>query len=73
MHDALQFERLGVPATLVMTEPFQGLAANFAANLGAPGYPSITVPHPIATRDDETLSALADRVADDLVNRLQGD
>jgi hypothetical protein len=72
LHDSLQFERLGVPATLVMTEPFQGLAANFAANLGAPGYPSITVPHPIATRDDAALDAIADQVADDLVARLAG-
>lgn len=72
MHDALQFERLGIPATLVMTEPFQGLAANFAANLGAPGYPCITVPHPISTRDDAALDDLADQVADSLVLRLTG-
>ena len=73
MHDALQFERLGIPATLVMTEPFQGLAANFAATLGAPGYPCITVPHPISTRDDAALDALADRVAADVASRLAGD
>jgi hypothetical protein len=57
---------------VVLTEPFQGLAATFAANLGAPGYPSITVPHPIATRDDAALDAIAAQVADDLVIRLRG-
>ncbi len=72
MHDALQFERLGIPATLVLTEPFVGLAANFAVNLGAPGYPCVTVPHPISTRDDAALDALATQVADDLAARLGG-
>lgn len=55
-----------------MTEPFQGLAANFARNLGAPGYPCITVPHPIATRSDAELDAIAEQVAGDLVQRLGG-
>lgn len=53
-----------------MTEPFQGLAARFAQNLGAPGYPAVMVPHPVATKDDATLDGLADRIADEVVARL---
>lgn len=55
---------------LVMTDPFQGLAAQFARNLGAPGYAAVMVPHPVATKDDATLDALADRVADEVVAQL---
>jgi hypothetical protein len=55
----------------VLTEPFVGLAAGFAASLGAPGYPGVVVPHPIATRDDAALDALADRALDDLLARLR--
>lgn len=70
MHDAIQFERLGIPATLVMTEPFQGLAARFGATLGAPAYPSVMVPHPISSKSHEVLEELADRVAPDVAARL---
>ncbi len=70
MHDSVQFERLGIPATLVMTEPFQGLAARFGATLGAPAYPTVMVPHPVSTKDDAALQALADRFAPDVAARL---
>ncbi|MEE8601453.1 hypothetical protein [Euzebya tangerina] len=51
-----------MPATLVMTEPFTRLAANFSATLGMPGYPAVVVPHPVASLDDGALDALADSV-----------
>lgn len=53
-----------------MTEPFQGLAARFGATLGAPAYPSVMVPHPIATKDEAYLADLAERVADEVTARL---
>jgi len=48
---------------VVITEPFQGLAATFAAALGTPGYHVVTVPHPISSKDDERLAAIAGSVA----------
>ncbi len=53
-----------------MTEPFQGLAARFGATLGAPAYPAVMVPHPVSSKDDAHLRALADRVAPDVAARL---
>ena len=53
-----------------MTEPFQGLAARFGATLGAPAYPTVMVPHPVSTKDDAALQALADRFAPDVAARL---
>lgn len=63
-------EQLGVPATVVITEPFQGLAASFAKNLGAPGYPPVMVPHPVSSKDMDHLRALAAAVADAVAARL---
>ena len=63
-------ERLGIPAALVMTEPFTRLAANFGATLDMPGYPAVVVPHPVASLDDAALDALADAVADTAAERL---
>jgi len=59
VHDALQLERLGVPATVVITAPFQGLAARTAAGFGVPAYHTLVVPHPIATRDPEFVRTVA--------------
>jgi hypothetical protein len=72
LHDAIQLEQLGVPAAVVVTEPFQGLAANFAATLGMPGYSAIVVPHPIASKNEAWLAKLADQVADTASRALLG-
>ena len=70
MHDAIQLERLGVPSTVIITEPFSGLVAQFAATLGMPEYPVIALPHPVSSRDDDTLRLLATQVAADVARLL---
>lgn len=63
-------EQLGVPAAVVITEPFQGLAASFARSLGMPGYPAAMVPHPVSSKDEPWLAATAARVADAVARDL---
>lgn len=65
-------ERLGIPAALVMTEPFQRLATSFSVTLGMPGYPAVMVPHPVSTLTPEGLDKLADQVADQVAAHLTG-
>lgn len=72
MHDAIQIEQQGTPATLMITEPFQGLAASFSATLGLPGYHNVQVPHPIASKDIDDLRVLARRVVDTVESQLVG-
>ena len=64
MHDAVQIEKEGTPATLVITEPFQGLAASFSGTLGMAGYHNVMVPHPIASKDEDKLKSLAAGIVD---------
>ena len=73
MHDALQLEALGVPAAVVITEPFTVLAGSFARTLGAAGYPPTVVQHPISSKDDEHLRRMAEGVADAVVVQLTGE
>jgi hypothetical protein len=68
--DAVALEKLGVPSTVVITEPFVGLIDRFATMAGMPGYHSIVLPHPVAARSDEELRGLIDGLADDLVAQL---
>ena len=72
MHDAVQIEELGTPATVMITEPFQGLAASFAAVLGMPGYHNLQVPHPIASKDLDVLRTMAKSVVDAAAAQLVG-
>ena len=65
-------ERLGVPATVLLTEPFAALAASFSATLGMPDYPVVVVPHPVSSKPDEHLRAIAAAAADAAAARLTG-
>ncbi|TDD84168.1 hypothetical protein E1293_13425 [Actinomadura darangshiensis] len=71
-NDAIQFERLGVPAVAVITEPFQSLVARFAVRLGLPDVGTSVLPHPVASRSDEELSAFARRVAGTVAAEFSG-
>ena len=64
LHDAILFEREGVPATVLITEVFIANIARFSEQLGMPGYHSLVVPHPAATKSDEQLRAFAAAVAE---------
>jgi hypothetical protein len=63
-------ERLGIPAALIITEPFQGLAVRFSQTLGLAGYPAVVVPHPVSSMSDQALDRTADAVVDHVVDRL---
>jgi hypothetical protein len=64
LQDALLMERAGRPATVVISEPFQGRTAAYAAKLGAPGYGVAVAPHPVASRSSEYLAELAIQLVD---------
>lgn len=68
--DAIILEKFGVPATTIITEPFQGLAASYSIRLGAPGYACVILPHPVSSRSDSELEALAAKAAPQVVRRL---
>ena len=63
-------ESRGVPTALVVTEPFVAVAARFAPTVGAPGYPSAAVPHPISSVGDDDLRKYAAAVADEVADLL---
>ncbi len=66
-------EERGTPATVVITEPFQTIIATHAAKLGAPGFHSIAVPHPVYGKTDPELRALAETMVDRAVSQLAPD
>lgn len=63
-------EERGTPATVVITEPFQTLIATHAAKLGAPGFHSVTVPHPVYGKTEVEIQELAATMVDRAVAQL---
>ena len=72
MLDAILFERLGIPAIAVVTEPFRPTGQAMATSWGMPGYRFLQVPHPIANLDDKELDERADRLVEEVLKLLRG-
>lgn len=72
MHDGAQFELRGVPAVVVITEPFTGAGRAVAALDGLPHLPMVTLPHPTAELSREGVTAAAARIADEVAAILLG-
>jgi hypothetical protein len=66
-------EERGTPATVLITEPFQSIIASHAAKLGAPGYHTLVVPHPIYGKTDEELRRLITPIVDVALAQLLAD
>lgn len=62
MHDAIEAERLGIPAVAIMTDRFVATARAVSAVNGFKEYPFAVIAHPLANNDDTVLREKA-RVA----------
>ena len=70
MHDAIESERLGIPAVAVITDRFQRSAEVVAGVNGMRDYPFTMIEHPIANNDDAMLRAKAEAAVDRIVPLL---
>jgi hypothetical protein len=70
LQDALLMERAGVPATVVVSEPFQGRVQAYAAKLGVTGYGVVVVPHPVSSRSAGFIAEIASRATESTARRL---
>jgi len=70
--DAILFERAGVPAVAIVTEPFRATGEAMASSWGMAGYRFLDVPHPIANLGDKELDAHAERLVEQVLALLRG-
>ncbi|HEX6007007.1 MAG TPA: hypothetical protein VFY80_03535 [Burkholderiales bacterium] len=70
MHDTVEFEKRGIPATVVITQAFRNAAEFQFRGRGMEGHPYIELPHPISNLKPEEMKALALRYVDDVVRQL---
>ena len=63
MLDAIFFEKRGIPASVLITEPFIPTAVGIAELAGMPGYPHVVIPHPVGSLSAAEVRQRADAAA----------
>ena len=72
MLDAISFEKRGIPAAVVITEPFIATAEAMARLAGMPAYPVAVIPHPVGSLGPAEVAARADAIAERIDELLLG-
>ncbi len=70
MHDAVEFEKRGIPATVVITENFRSAARWQFRSKGMEGHPYIDLPHPVSNLTPEEMREVTLRYVDQLVRHV---
>lgn len=70
MHDTIEFEKRGIPATVFLTQVFKNAAVYQFRTKGMDGHPFIELPHPVSNLTPDEMRALTGRYVDDMVRQL---
>ena len=70
MHDGISFEKKGVPAAVICTEPFVSSGKAMSKLGGIPGYPFVVLPHPLGSLTSEGLRERAIQAAPEVLRIL---
>ena len=70
VHDTVEFEKRGIPATVILTQIFRNAAIHQFKSRGMEGHPLIELPHPISNLTHEEMRAVTLKYVDQLVRQL---
>ncbi len=70
VHDTVEFEKRGIPATVFLTQTFHNAAIHAFRTKGMDGHPFIELPHPISNLTHEQMQAVTRRFVDQFVKQL---
>ncbi len=71
MRDGINLAKLGIPAVALVTEEFWSQGNFVAESLGMSEVPRVQLPHPVAGTGAENMTAVADSVAEQILNALE--
>jgi len=72
VHNAVEFEKRGIPSTVVITSAFRNALEQQFNGKGMPGHPCIELLHPVYYLSREDLSKLTCEHLDEVVAQLTG-
>ena len=70
VHDTIEFEKRGIPATTIITQAFTNAAVFQFRAKGMEGHPFIELPHPISNLKPEEMREVTLRYVDQIVKQL---
>ena len=70
MHDTVEFEKRGIPATLFLTQAFRNAAVYQFRGKGMDGHSFIELPHPVSNLTPDEMRALTLKYVDQMVRQL---
>jgi hypothetical protein len=70
VHDTVEFEKRGIPATMFLTQAFKNAAVYQFRSKGMDGHPYIELPHPVSNLTREEMRALTLNYVDPMVRQL---
>lgn len=70
VHDTIEFEKRGIPATVIITQAFRNAAVFQFKGKGMEGHPYIELPHPISNLGADDMKALALKYVDQVAQQL---
>ncbi len=70
VHDTIEFEKRGIPATVIITQAFRNACVFQFKGKGMEGHPYIELPHPISNLKPEEMRALTLEYVDQVARQL---
>jgi len=70
VHDTVEFEKRGIPATVFLTQTFKNAAIHSFRAKGMDGHAYIELPHPISNLKPEEMQDVTLRYIDQMVRQL---
>ena len=70
VHDTIEFEKRGVPATVIITQAFRNAAVSQFRSKGMDGHPFIELPHPVSNLTTEEMRGVTLEHIDEMMRQL---
>jgi hypothetical protein len=70
VHDTIEFEKRGIPATMFLTQVFKNAAISQFRNKGMEGHAFIELPHPVSNLQPDAMRALTQKYIEQMVRQV---
>ena len=70
VHDTIEFEKRGIPATVIITQAFRNACVFQFKGKGMEGHPYIELPHPISNLAVDEMRSLTLNYVEQVVRQL---
>jgi len=71
VHDTIEFEKRGIPATVIITQAFHNAALFQFKSKGMEGHAYIEMPHPVSNLSADDMRALTLQYAAEVARQLR--